>query len=209
MPSRQAAPTLVGDRFWAVMEAIGVARRLSAETLRARGGAHGLDRARSRHRRRAGLSLRAVPSGAEPPGLYRRGMGARRRALASQALFAAKLLSGEMPENIEDLFAEIHLPLSPLRRASSRWPAAARRGRALQARRGALLRAGRAARRGSVLLFRWRGKSRELLRRGRSGAAARPKLGPADGAGPGSEPRGARWTTSGSWAGGAAPPSPS
>jgi uncharacterized Zn finger protein len=34
-------------------------------------------------------------------------------ALASQALFAAKLLSGEMPENIEDVFAEIHLPLFP------------------------------------------------------------------------------------------------
>ncbi len=34
-------------------------------------------------------------------------------AMASKAIFAAKLLSGEMPKNIEDVFAEVDVPLFP------------------------------------------------------------------------------------------------
>ncbi len=34
-------------------------------------------------------------------------------AMASQAIFAAKLLSGEMPKNIEDAFSEVKAPLFP------------------------------------------------------------------------------------------------
>src|SRR3990172_2984932 len=77
-----------GDRFWAVMEAIGVARRLERGKRYAR-------------------AERVLTVSIEP------GLVTAVEALASQALFAAKLLSGEMPENIEDLFAEIHLPLFP------------------------------------------------------------------------------------------------
>ncbi len=36
-------------------------------------------------------------------------------AMAAQAIFAAKLLSGEMPANIEEAFASVHLALFPLR----------------------------------------------------------------------------------------------
>ena len=35
-------------------------------------------------------------------------------AMASQAVFAAKLLSGEMPRNIEEAFAEVEVPLFPV-----------------------------------------------------------------------------------------------
>ncbi|MCL0074251.1 SWIM zinc finger family protein [Dehalococcoidia bacterium] len=35
-------------------------------------------------------------------------------AMASQAVFAAKLLSGEMPRNIEEAFAEVEIPLFPV-----------------------------------------------------------------------------------------------
>lgn len=35
-------------------------------------------------------------------------------AMASQAVFAARLLSGEMPRNIEDAFAEVKVPLFPV-----------------------------------------------------------------------------------------------
>ncbi|MFQ5794408.1 MAG: SWIM zinc finger family protein [Candidatus Bipolaricaulia bacterium] len=37
-------------------------------------------------------------------------------AMASQAIFAAKLLSGEMPQNIEDAFSEVNLSLFPTSR---------------------------------------------------------------------------------------------
>lgn len=36
-------------------------------------------------------------------------------AMAAQAIFAAKLLTGEMPDNIEEAFASVHLSLFPLR----------------------------------------------------------------------------------------------
>jgi uncharacterized Zn finger protein len=38
-------------------------------------------------------------------------------AMASQALFAAKLLAGEMPENIEEAFSAVHVSLFPTRGA--------------------------------------------------------------------------------------------
>jgi uncharacterized Zn finger protein len=87
-------------------------------------------------------------------------------ALASQALFAAKLLSGEMPENIEDLFAEIHLPLFP---ASTREleMACSCPDEVVPCKHVAALYYVLAERldEDPFLLFRWRGKSRELLLR--------------------------------------------
>jgi uncharacterized Zn finger protein len=87
-------------------------------------------------------------------------------ALASQALFAAKLLSGEMPENIEDLFSEIHLPLFP---ASTREleMSCSCPDEVVPCKHVAALYYVLAERldEDPFLLFRWRGKSRELLLR--------------------------------------------
>jgi uncharacterized Zn finger protein len=87
-------------------------------------------------------------------------------ALASQALFAAKLLSGEMPENIEDVFAEIHLPLFP---ASTREleMSCSCPDEVVPCKHVAALYYVLAERldEDPFLLFRWRGKSRELLLR--------------------------------------------
>jgi uncharacterized Zn finger protein len=104
-----------GDRFWAVMESIGVARRLERGKKYARAervltvsiepGLVTADVQGSRYEPyRVELKLRVFTEEE-----WERAV----EALASQALFAAKLLSGEMPANIEDAFAEIHLPLFP------------------------------------------------------------------------------------------------
>jgi uncharacterized Zn finger protein len=87
-------------------------------------------------------------------------------ALASQALFAAKLLAGEMPENIEDAFSEIGLPLFP---ASVRELEMACNcpDEVVPCKHVAALYYVLAERldEDPFLLFRWRGKSRELLLR--------------------------------------------
>jgi uncharacterized Zn finger protein len=103
------------ERWWAVLETIGVAKRLErgkryarAERVLALGVEPGL------------VTAEVQGSRYEP---YRVELGIRvftddewERAveiLASQALFSAKLLSGEMPENIEEAFSEVGLSLFP------------------------------------------------------------------------------------------------
>ena len=157
-----------GDRFWAVMEAIGVARRLERGKRYARAervltasiepGLVTADVQGSRYEPyRVELNLRVFTDEE-----WERAV----EALASQALFAAKLLSGEMPENIEDLFAEIHLPLFP---ASTREleMACSCPDEVVPCKHVAALYYVLAERldEDPFLLFRWRGKSRELLLR--------------------------------------------
>ena len=171
-----------GDRFWAVMEAIGVARRLERGKRYARAervltvsiepGLVTADVQGSRYEPyRVELNLRVFTDEE-----WERAV----EALASQALFAAKLLSGEMPENIEDVFAEIHLPLFP---ASTRELAMACScpDEVVPCKHVAALYYVLAERldEDPFLLFRWRGKSRELLlreirRRRAAEAAGRP-----------------------------------
>jgi uncharacterized Zn finger protein len=87
-------------------------------------------------------------------------------ALASQALFAAKLLAGEMPENIEDVFADIRLPLFPrsTRELEMRCSCP---DEVVPCKHVAALYYVLAERldEDPFLLFRWRGKSREHLLR--------------------------------------------
>ncbi|HSF15275.1 MAG TPA: hypothetical protein VLK65_06955 [Vicinamibacteria bacterium] len=103
------------NRFWAVMKSIGLARRLErgkryarAQRVLALVVEPGLVTARVQgsryepYRSQVGLQ---VFSDAE----WARAVG----ALASQALFSAKLLGGEMPENIEEAFAAVGLSLFP------------------------------------------------------------------------------------------------
>jgi len=157
-----------GDRFWAVMEAIGVARRLERGKRYARAervltvsiepGLVTADVQGSRYEPyRVELRLRVFTAGE-----WERAV----EALASQALFAAKLLSGEMPENIEDVFAEIHLPLFP---ASTREleMSCSCPDEIVPCKHVAALYYVLAERldEDPFLLFRWRGKSRELLLR--------------------------------------------
>jgi uncharacterized Zn finger protein len=103
-------------------------------------------------------------------------------ALASQALFAAKLLAGEMPENIEDAFASIGLPLFP---SSTREleMACSCPDEVVPCKHIAALYYVLAERldEDPFLLFRWRGKSRELLlreirRRRAAEASGRPAV---------------------------------
>jgi uncharacterized Zn finger protein len=157
-----------GDRFWAVMEAIGVARRLERGKRYARAervltvsiepGLVTADVQGSRYEPyRVELRLRVFTAGE-----WERAV----EALASQALYAAKLLSGEMPENIEDVFAEIHLPLFP---ASTREleMSCSCPDEIVPCKHVAALYYVLAERldEDPFLLFRWRGKSRELLLR--------------------------------------------
>jgi uncharacterized Zn finger protein len=101
-------------------------------------------------------------------------------ALASQALFAAKLLAGEMQEDIEEVFAAIDLPLFP---SSTRelQMACSCPDEVVPCKHIAALYYVLAERldEDPFLLFRWRGKSRELLlreirRRRAAGASGRP-----------------------------------
>jgi uncharacterized Zn finger protein len=98
-------------------------------------------------------------------------------ALASQALFAAKLLAGEMPENIEDLFAEIDLPLFPTSTRELQMSCSCP-DEVVPCKHVAALYYVLAERldQDPFLLFRWRGKSREVLlreiRRHRAAGAA-------------------------------------
>jgi len=88
------------------------------------------------------------------------------KALASQALFSAKLLSGEMPENIEDVFSAVGLSLFPdspsgLKMSCScgELVTACKHVAAIHAVLAEKLDAD------PFLLFRWRGFSRERILR--------------------------------------------
>ena len=157
-----------GDRFWAVMEAIGIARRLERGKRYARAervltvsiepGLITADVQGSPYEPyHVKLTLR-VFTGEE----WDRAV----EALASQALFAAKLLSGEMPENIEDVFAEINLPLFPTSTRELEM-ACSCPDEVVPCKHVAALYYVLAERldEDPFLLFRWRGKSRELLLR--------------------------------------------
>jgi uncharacterized Zn finger protein len=104
-----------GERFWSVMESIGAAQRIERGRRYARAErVLALDVA-------PGLVTADVQGSRYDP--YRVELGIRvfderewERALstlASQALFAAKLLSGEMPEDIEGALARVGLSLFP------------------------------------------------------------------------------------------------
>ena len=103
------------ERWWAVMEAIGVARRLE----------HGKHYARAERvfslEIEPGLVSADVQGSRYNPYHVEIGVDAFTddewheavKALASQALFSAKLLAGEMPENIEEAFSGVGLSLFP------------------------------------------------------------------------------------------------
>lgn len=104
-----------GERFFSVMESIGIAKRLErgkryarAERVLALDVEPGLVTADVQGSRydpyRVELGVRVFTEEE-----WERAIG----ALASQALFAAKLLAGEMPEDIEDAFAGLGLSLFP------------------------------------------------------------------------------------------------
>lgn len=103
------------DRFWSVMESIGLAKRLErgkryarAERVLAIDVAPGIVTAHVQGSRyepyEAELEVRTFSEDQWELAVA---------ALASQAIFSAKLLAGEMPENIEDVFASVGLSLFP------------------------------------------------------------------------------------------------
>ncbi|MFD9740606.1 SWIM zinc finger family protein [Umezawaea sp. NPDC059074] len=111
----EIAQTWWSRRFIAVLESFGMASRLERGRAYARTG------------QVISLSLSssmvvALIAGAQP-NPYRARIGVKKfndeewrrieRALAGQAIFAAKLLAGEMPEEIEEVFTELGLTLFP------------------------------------------------------------------------------------------------
>ncbi len=172
-----------GERFWAVMESIGVARRLERGKRYARAervltvniepGLVTADVQGSRYEPyHVELTLRVFTDEE-----WERAV----EALASQALFAAKLLSGEMPENIEDVFSEIHLPLFPASTRELKMVCTCP-DEVSPCKHVAALYYVLAERldEDPFLLFRWRGKPRELLlreiRRRRAAEASGQKM---------------------------------
>lgn len=103
------------ERWWAVMESIGVARRLERGKRYARA-----ERVLSLEIE-AGRASATVQGSRYEPYQVEIGVGvfsdeewhAAVKALAAQALFSAKLLAGEMPENIEEAFSGVGLSLFP------------------------------------------------------------------------------------------------
>ena len=103
------------ERWWAVLDTIGVARRFE------RGKLYALAERVLVVEVQPGLVTADVQGSRFEP--YRVELGIRIFAdeeweqaveiLASQALFSTKLLSGEMPENIEEAFSEVELSLFP------------------------------------------------------------------------------------------------
>ena len=103
------------ERWWAVMESIGVARRLE----------HGKHYARAERvlslEIEPGLVSADVQGSRYDPYHVEIGVDAFTddewheavKALASQALFSAKLLAGEIPENTEEAFSGVGLSLFP------------------------------------------------------------------------------------------------
>jgi uncharacterized Zn finger protein len=103
------------ERWWAVMESIGVTRRLERGKRYARAErVFDLDIG-------PGLVSADVQGSRYEPYHVEIGIDAFTdeqwheavKALASQALFSAKLLAGEMPENIEEAFSGVGLSLFP------------------------------------------------------------------------------------------------
>lgn len=104
-----------GQRWWAVLEAIGLAGRLERGKRYARA-----ERVLSIAVEPGLVTAEVQGSRYEP---YRVELGIRPftseewheavKVLASQAIFSAKLLAGEMPENIEEAFSEVGLSLFP------------------------------------------------------------------------------------------------
>lgn len=157
-----------GDRFWAVMESIGVARRIERGKRYARAervltvsiepGLVTADVQGSRYEPyHVEMRLRVFTDEE-----WERAV----EALASQALFAAKLLAGEMPENIEDVFAAIDLPLFPSSARELEMVCSCP-DEVVPCKHVAALYYVLAEQldEDPFLLFRWRGKSRELLLR--------------------------------------------
>ncbi len=64
----------------------------------------------------AGLAGPTLPRGDRPDAPRRRRLAAGEEAIASQAVFLARLLAGEMPEEIEEAFAACGLSLFPAKR---------------------------------------------------------------------------------------------
>ena len=157
-----------GDRFFSVMQSIGVARRIERGKRYARAervltvavepGRVAADVQGSRYEPyRVELTLRVFTDEE-----WERAV----EALASQALFAAKLLSGEMPESIEDVFRELGLPLFPSSTRELQMECTCP-DEVVPCKHVAALYYVLAERldEDPFLLFRWRGKSRELLLR--------------------------------------------
>lgn len=157
-----------GERFWAVMESIGLARRLERGKRYARA-----ERVLAVEIEPGLVTADVQGSRYEP---YRAELGIRVftdeeweravEALASQALFSAKLLAGEMPEDIEDAFAAIGLSLFPTSPSELRMSCSCPDG-IVPCKHIAALHYVLADRldEDPFLLFRWRGKSREMLLR--------------------------------------------
>jgi uncharacterized Zn finger protein len=157
-----------GGRFWAVMESIGLAQRLERGKRYARA-----ERVLAVEIEPGLVTADVQGSRYEP---YRAELGIRVftdeeweravDALASQALFSAKLLAGEMPEDIEDAFAAIGLSLFPTSPDELRMTCTCPDGIAPCKHIAALhyVLADRLDE-DPFLLFRWRGKSRETLLR--------------------------------------------
>ena len=103
------------QRFIALLESFGVGSRLPARSpLRARRPSDRTRRrGRRRHRQGAGLPLLALQGPDPRPKLLSDAVAAREKAMAAQALPLAKLLAGEMPHDIEDVFAALQAHAVP------------------------------------------------------------------------------------------------
>ena len=115
-------------RWWSVMESIGIARRLERGKRYARAEcllSLEFDAGRVRAEVQGSRYDPYIVEIAIDPFSDEKWHDAVRE-LATQALFSAKLLSGEMPENIEDVFAGVGVSLSRARPTSSRCRAVVR-----------------------------------------------------------------------------------
>ena len=102
-------------RFIAVLEAIIVGGRLErGRNYARRGQVISLD-VDGGDGQRAGPGQQgpALPGPHRPRRVRRAEVGAAERALAASAWYSAKLLAGEMPEDIDEVFAELGLSLFP------------------------------------------------------------------------------------------------
>ena len=156
------------ERFWSVMEAIGIARRLERGKRYARAErVLAVDIA-------AGAVRAEVQGSRYEPYYVEIGLDVFTdeqwhdavKALASQALFSAKLLSGEMPEAIEQTFANVGLSLFPTS-PSELTMSCSCPDKVVPCKHVAALHYVLAERLDGdpFLLFRWRGRNRERILR--------------------------------------------